>query len=326
MQLKLNENWDAAQRRFASFWAGENADRTLLQLQVRRTDGGPPCLAEAFPVVYIQQGGLPAMMGCSQTPGNGTVWTHPVDAELSSLQIVVDEANSVLRKMVSDIDAAARAAAGRQMVSFPANMGNVGDALAQIRGYENLCLDLATAPEAVAKLERQITECWKILYDRFYALTQPYVPGSCTQWLPIYFAGRCTLIEADFVCMVSARHFEEIYLPAIAARAEWAERSIYHLDGPDALRHLDALLSIGALDGIQWEPGAGSGSRLQWLSVLQKIQRHGKRLWVACELDEVETMLRNLSPKGLVLSVLGSHSIDTCKEVERLALERARQG
>jgi hypothetical protein len=29
------------------------------------------------------------------------------------------------------------------------------------------------------------------------------------------------------------------------------ERTIYHLDGPDAIRHLDALLELPALDGIQ---------------------------------------------------------------------------
>jgi hypothetical protein len=32
--------------------------------------------------------------------------------------------------------------------------------------------------------------------------------------------------------------------------------SLFHLDGPGALKHLDSLLELDALDGIQWVSGA----------------------------------------------------------------------
>jgi hypothetical protein len=99
------------------------------------------------------------------------------------------------------------------------------------------------------------------------------------------------------------------------------ERSFFHLDGPEATRHLDTLLDIPDLDGIQWEPGAGNGSqdRLQWMDKLKKIQLSGKSLWVACRVTEAKTMLSELWPKGLILSILDCDSLETVREIERFA-------
>jgi len=320
MNLSANENWDAAQQRFLAFWHREVIDRPMLQMDIPRRDGGTSYLAEAFPITYLQRGGLAAMMGCAQNKASGTVWTHPIDCELDTLDIHIDRSNAVLREMIDASTHAAGEVAGRAMVSFPADMGNVGDTLAKMRGYTNLCLDLAADIELVTAREQQVTVCWRLLYEMFYSLTQPFIPGSCTQWLPIYAPGRCTLIEADFAALVSPHHFAAVYLPAVLARVDAVEQSIFHLDGPGMIRHLDILLEIPRLDGIQWEPGAGSGSRLQWMPLLQKIQRAGKCLWVACEVNEVEQMITNLSPNGLILSILGCDSLETARGIERLAM------
>ncbi|GAG07493.1 unnamed protein product, partial [marine sediment metagenome] len=56
--------------------------------------------------------------------------------------------------------------------------------------------------------------------------------------------------------------------------------AIYHLDGPDALMHLDDLLSISTLTGIQWVPGAGKDLTCSdtWMPVYKKIQAAGKNV------------------------------------------------
>ncbi len=46
--------------------------------------------------------------------------------------------------------------------------------------------------------------------------------------------------------------FEEVFLPGIIEECSFYERTIYHLAGPGALKHLDSLLEIKELDAIQW--------------------------------------------------------------------------
>jgi hypothetical protein len=180
-------------------------------------------------------------------------------------------------------------------------------------------MELLEQPELVAELERQILQCWRELYDIFYDLTQPYIPGSCTQWLPVYHKGRCALIEADLISMISPECFENIYLPVIKERADYVERSLFHLDGPEAARHVEALLEIPRLDGIQWEPGARYKNAPEWIKLLQKIQRRKKCLWVTCGVKEIEELLGSLSPYGLILNIRDCDSIETARLIEKTA-------
>jgi hypothetical protein len=351
--MKWNEDWDLTRRRFDAFWAHEIIDRACLQLYAPRHDVAPfprpagspgdhwcdPAafyagnaagfrhthyLAEAFPVVYSSYGGLAAMQGCEQIFDDDTVWTRPCLRTLDGLAIQIDPANPILQRMIAIIEHAARHGQGQCLVSFPADMGNRGDTLAKMRGYPELCIDLADDPARVAALEQQVFACWLQLYDLFYSLTRPYMDGTCTQWLPIWSRGRSVLVEADFIALISPRHLREVYLPTILAMIRSAERSIFHLDGPDAARHVDLLLDIPELDGIQWEPGVAAQSATYWLPLLQKIQSRGKLLWARCRPDEAAAMLANLSPRGLILSV-PCDSLETAHGIIRLAEKSAAQ-
>ena len=84
--------------------------------------------------------------------------------------------------------------------------------------------------------------------------------------------------------------FEEFFIPSIRFQCETAEHSIYHLDGPGAIQHLDSLLDISSLNGIQWVPlpGVGAKPMLEWLPLLKKIQESGKCLHIGCPCKDVE--------------------------------------
>jgi 5-methyltetrahydrofolate--homocysteine methyltransferase len=109
-------------------------------------------------------------------------------------------------------------------------------------------------------------------------------------------------LQNDFSCLISSRMFEAYFLPSLEQQTRWVERTIYHLDGPGAIRHLDALLSLPRLDGIQWVPGAGAPEMSRWIRLLRRIQAGGKLLVLNCEAWEVETLLAELEPEGLLLS------------------------
>ena len=84
------------------------------------------------------------------------------------------------------------------------------------------------------------------------------------------------------------------------------DTSIFHLDGPAAIRHLDTLLEIEELNAIQWVPGDGNPPAKAWLAMLKKIQSAGKCLWVSAPPEDVSTILEELRPEGLMIHVEGT--------------------
>ena len=77
------------------------------------------------------------------------------------------------------------------------------------------------------------------------------------------------------------------------------DHRIYHLDGPGALHHLDALLALRELHAIQWVPGAGNEEIMQWIPLIKRIQKRGKSVQVVCEPEEVVPLIREVDRKGL---------------------------
>lgn len=81
------------------------------------------------------------------------------------------------------------------------------------------------------------------------------------------------------------------------------DRCLYHLDGPQALRHLDALLEIDEIQAIQWVPGAGQDDWKKWIPVYRKIQDRGRSLQlVALPATDIGLLMENLRPEGVWIS------------------------
>ncbi len=92
------------------------------------------------------------------------------------------------------------------------------------------------------------------------------------------------------------------------------------LDGPDAIRHLDSLLSLPKLSGIQWIPGAGSPPMTEWIPLLKRIQNAGKLQHLICQKGEVRKLLRELEPEGILLDTI----CGSVKEADQLISEVRR--
>jgi hypothetical protein len=98
--------------------------------------------------------------------------------------------------------------------------------------------------------------------------------------------------------------FKDVFLPSIVAECQHYEACIYHLDGPGALKHLDALLEIEELAAIQWVYGAGHGRASDWLHVYRRCQQAGKALQLSgIEPDEIDLFMEHLRPEGLWIGI-----------------------
>jgi hypothetical protein len=105
--------------------------------------------------------------------------------------------------------------------------------------------------------------------------------------------------------MISKAMFDDMFLPGLRNECAHTRASIYHLDGPGALHHLDSLLGIPELNAIQWVYGAGKGPATRWLDVYRKCQAAGKSIQLGVSLDELEIVIGNLKPEGVWLGVDG---------------------
>lgn len=177
-----------------------------------------------------------------------------------------------------------------------------GDALAAFRDPVNLNLDLLANCEDVKRLIKRIDTAYLETYDYWHeklrAADQP-----CATWAGIVSSKKYYIPSNDFSCMISKELFDDVFLPGIAAECRHYEASIYHLDGPNALRHLDSLLEIRELNAIQWIYGAGQGRATDWIPVYKRCQEAGKGIQIWCDYDELDTIMAQLRPEGVWLSV-----------------------
>jgi len=98
--------------------------------------------------------------------------------------------------------------------------------------------------------------------------------------------------------------FEEFFLDGLVQECKHYEKSIYHLDGSDALRHLDTLLGIKELNAIQWVPGYGQEQVMPWLDVFKQTQAAGKSVMAyPHSMADLQFLMDNLPARGLYLQI-----------------------
>jgi len=330
-----NNDWEMASKRLDAFWSKEVIDRPCLQIYAsapsstqiandadniaadiywtdpnvffkanQRHIENTAFMGEAFASIYPNAEHVVLAMGAELEYSEHTVWIKKSLCDIYELDfshVTID--NPVVIQMIEYFKCICEAAGNDCFISFP-HMGNPGDTLARMRGYETLCLDLMDEPDRCFELEEQILRIWLMLHDLLYNTINKYMKGSCG-WLPAWHPNRSTLIEFDFCALISPEIFKR-YIPFLLERAHNSSHAIFHLDGPDALVHLDTILSISEFSFIQWEPGAGGGDILDWIGLMQKIQAANKGLYVSGgphPIWKTEILLRELRPEGLLIPV-----------------------
>jgi len=155
-------------------------------------------------------------------------------------------------------------------------------------------------------------------YERLYQMTTKYQKGS-TNYMGLWHPGRWYPPCCDFSCMISEEQYEELIVEEIEKEVAFLDASIYHLDGPGALRHLDRILKIPGLNGVQWVYGAGQPTASHWLDVIKKIQDAGKCLVMSVQANELEFMLNNVAPEGVCYRVDGVRNEAHARELMKMA-------
>jgi len=163
-------------------------------------------------------------------------------------------------------------------------------------------MDLLKSPQEIDRLVGETTRLWLACYDRLYASIAS-AGGGITCWGPCWSNGRGYMLQSDFSYMISPKMFERFALPDLEACCAVMDYAFYHLDGKGQLVHVDTLLSIPRLRGIQWVPGYGKPPCEEWLPLLKKIRAAGKLCQVTVSPEGALTIIRELGGKGFAFVI-----------------------
>ncbi len=276
-------------------------------------------LGDAMPIAYPNLGPevFSAMYGCPIEFGDyGTSWTRPILRDWSQVdQVRLDWDSPYLRKLLEMTDALLEAGTGKFIVGMP-DWHPGGDAIAAFRDPQELAVDMVEHLDGIKallpRLETDYFAVYNMFYDKLRAAGQPI-----TSWLPLAYEGKYYIPSNDFSGLISPRLFEEVFLPGIVNECRFLDRSIYHLDGPGALRHLDRILGITELHALQWVPGAGREEVARWIPVYRRAQAAGKGIQINPKLEEIDTVIEALDPHGIFMIIGGVPSREVAEDVLR---------
>lgn len=175
-----------------------------------------------------------------------------------------------------------KAAAGEEFrVDIPDLIENL-DIYAAMRGPQDALFDIMDDPDRVQAFVQQIDDCYFRYYDELSEIVRDDDGVTSYTVFSIMGQGRVAKIQCDFSAMLSPEHFRTFVLPSLRRQTQGLDHSLYHLDGPDAIRHVPALMELERLDALQWTCGAfqPDGACPRWYGIYDQVAAAGKSLWV----------------------------------------------
>jgi hypothetical protein len=252
-----------------------------------------------------------------------TVWFEPCIDQCESPDDLpsfhFDETNRWWQLTKATLEACARMGKDKYLVGCPDLVENV-DILAALRDPQTLLMDMIERPEWVEQRVAAINNVWFDVYQRIYDIIKLPDGSSAFGAFRLWGPGKTAKVQCDACAMFSPDMFQSFVVPSLTKQCRWLDNSMYHLDGTQAVCHLDSLLSIAELDAIEWTPQAGieGGGHPRWFDMYKRILDAGKSVQiVGAQRDEVLPLLDAIGGKGVY--VITNFASD--KEAEALMTE-----
>ena len=346
MQLEHKPDFDKVMARFEAWWQCELVDRPLVTMSVRPPKPGPALparkhatererwldfeyaldrfeaalphrvfFAESCPVFMPNLGPevCSNLFGADLQFSPATSWSVPVAPSCADILKMKPDFDAFYWKAVRRATERSIARGKGRWVTALTDLHTNGDLPASLRDPQHFAIDLAEDLDTATAAVEHVTKFFPAIYDDLWGLVRAAGQPSAT-WAPFLHAGRAYVTSCDFICMISPAMFQRAILPSIVREMRFLERNYFHLDGPGALRHLDALLALPELDGLQWVYGAGNGPARKWMDVYKRAQAAGKCLQVLCEdLADAEAFVGQLKPGGVWFTIGGAYTLDQAK-------------
>jgi hypothetical protein len=332
MNPTWKQNWHDSKRRYLDWWKGKGL--VISMWEHLRKDGvphepvTPPSLpkdiiqywfdpdwraehihyqlskssfnADILPVAntHLGPGSLAAILGAELEGGEDTIWIK--HKENFGDEIVFDEESRWWQLHLDLLKACRKYSKGKYFIGCP-DLTEGLDTLAGLKGTQAVLTDILLRPDVLEAQLQKINDIYFRVFDIIYdIIREDDEMAFC--YFSIWGPGKVTKLQCDISVMISEDDFRRFALPYLREQCQKIEYTMYHLDGVDAIRHLDAILEIEELNAVQWTPGEGKpqGGDQCWYDLYQKILAGGKSVmpcWV--ELNQLKPLLDNLGAEGL---------------------------
>jgi hypothetical protein len=261
---------------------------------------------DAFPKYWLNfgPGSLAACLGCGLHATPETTWFTPgIHAGKAIADVTVPEMGGPWLQRIAEVGRACLERFGRRAVVSFSDFGGNLDIVASMRDSQQLLMDLMDDPAEVDRLQREVTARWWTAYQAELAMAAPYGMGT-SPWAPIWSEKRCYMLQSDFCYMISPKQFARWVVPDLADICTRIPHGFYHLDGKGELPHLDNLLAVPGLQGVQWIPGDGNpcSADPHWRSVLTRIRAAGKLVQLYSPGSAMLKLAAEMPTDGFVLA------------------------
>ena len=329
--MKYKKNWEETKKKWESYWKRQNTGRPLMCIWAEKEEARDPereaalkpismedkyqnaermverfryfCethefMGESFPNISLDfgPGSMAGYLGSNIVFNEDTVWFEEfVEDWLEYKDLAYDPENVWIKKHLELFRRVKELAGDDFLIGIPDIMENI-DVLASMRGAQNTIFDMIDEPEEITRRIGQIDDIYFKYYDQFYDIVKAEDKSSCYTVFQIWGPGKTAKLQCDFSAMMSPDNYREFIQESLRKQARQLDNVIYHLDGPDAIKHVDAIMEIEEIDALQWTSGdyGPDGTFEEWYQIYDKAVAAGKGLWVKVYSGEFETWLERL--------------------------------
>lgn len=340
--MKYKKNWSETQEKFRNYWKRQNTGRPLMIVTAEKEDAVPlpeelkskdmvdtyqnaermvaryrhfcenhEFLAESFPNMSADfgPGSVAAYLGSDIEFRPDTIWfTECVEDWETHPKLTFDPDNKWFKRHIKLFQDVHKLADGDFLIPIPDLMENI-DVIVSLRGGQDTIYDLIDDPELMEERIQEVSNVYFDYYDRFYDIVKDPADDSCSYTVfQIWGEGKTGKIQCDFSALMSPTQFRDFILEPLRQQAKQLNNVLYHLDGPDAVKHVDALMEIEEIDALQWTSGdhGPDGTLEEWYEIYDKARRADKALWIKVYSGDVDNWIAGVDK---LVQRYGSHSL-----------------
>lgn len=336
-------DWNALRQRYDAWWRFDNTDRPIMWIEANRESTVSPAeipkpvdmedeyinpiradigmrnkmactafLAEAYPNATLNYGpgAMAAFLDCRPHFTRETVWYEPLPGGLAALPGLLARFDTEYYLKAKDgFETLASRAAGDYLVTVPDLIDSM-DTLASILGTEPLLYALMDSPEAILAGSDRLDDIYFEYFEIFRRITMRGKEDVMGVQAFNFLGSRVAKLQCDFCAMISPDMFRTFVEPSIQKYCMHLDHALYHIDGEDEIRHVDALLGIRGLDAFQWIPqGSSTGTSFtdpKFYPLFDKIHEAGKGLYLSINrgtpedwAEETRRLIRRYGSRGM---------------------------
>lgn len=265
-------------------------------------------LGETFPAYWPNLGPnvYPCMVGGEAEFGDVTTWAKHTLKSCDELDKVKFSKDNPYFKKLEQLTYAALESCGDKYLVGYTDIHHGPDCADALRGTQELCIDMYDDPDAVKSLILKCSDDFRFIFNHFNKILKDHGQPSIT-WINIPSFDSFHIPGADLAAMLSNESFKEFILPSIQEEVKIAKHNVFHMDGKGVANHVDDILRISEINAIQWVQGVGADEPImQWFPLIKKIQNAGKGIVIDLKVNELETFINNVDPKGIYLCISSS--------------------